>query len=205
MKVIFLDHDGVICLSTEWGGRYKKQKKWGKRKLSMTNDEIPLEYRFDNFNKKAVKVLNEILELTGAEIVVSSDWKRWANVDQMGEYYESQGISKKPIDFTLNLNQCTNYDKDSFPWIRQWDSEQTRSIEIKQYLHDHPEITNWVAIDDLNMGKTGLYYSMEFEHDWGLDNFVLTPSSSEGIKQIGIKDKIIKILNDDEDNPKRDS
>ena len=26
MKVIFLDHDGVICLSTEWGGRYKKQK-----------------------------------------------------------------------------------------------------------------------------------------------------------------------------------
>lgn len=205
MKVIFLDHDGVICLSTEWGGRYKKQKKWGKRKLSMTNDEIPLEYRFDNFNKKAVKVLNEILELTGAEIVVSSDWKRWANVDQMGEYYESQGISKKPIDFTLNLNQCTNYDKDSFPWIRQWDSEQTRSIEIKQYLHDHPEITNWVAIDDLNMGKTGLYYSMEFEHDWGLDNFVLTPSSSEGIKQIGIKDKIIKILNDGEDNPKRDS
>lgn len=205
MKVIFLDHDGVICLSTEWGGRYKKQKKWGKRKLSMTNDEIPLEYRFDNFNKKAVKVLNEILELTGAEIVVSSDWKRWANVDQMGEYYESQGISKKPIDFTLNLNQCTNYDKDSFPWIRQWDSEQTRSIEIRQYLHDHPEITNWVAIDDLNMGKTGLYYSMEFEHEWGLDNFVLTPSSSEGIKQIGIKDKIIKILNDCEDNPKRDS
>jgi hypothetical protein len=205
MKVIFLDHDGVICLSTEWGGRYKKQKKWGKRKLSMTNDEIPLEYRFDNFNKKAVKVLNEILELTGAEIVVSSDWKRWANVEQMGEYYESQGVIKKPIDFTLNLNQCTNYDKDSFPWIRQWDLEQTRSIEIKQYLHDHPEITNWVAIDDLNMGKTGLYYSMEFEHEWGLDNFVLTPSSSEGIKQTGIKDKIIKILNDGEDNPKRDS
>ena len=27
MKVIFLDHDGVICLSTEWGGRHKKQKK----------------------------------------------------------------------------------------------------------------------------------------------------------------------------------
>ena len=80
MKVIFLDHDGVICLSTEWGGRFKKQKKWGGRKLSMTNGEVPLEFRFDNFNKKAVKVLNEILEETGAEIVVSSDWKRWANV-----------------------------------------------------------------------------------------------------------------------------
>ncbi len=86
MKVLFLDHDGVICLSTEWGGRFKKQKKWGGRKMSMSNGEVPLEYRFDNFNKKAVKVLNEILEETGAEIVVSSDWvcmplyKKWVNI-----------------------------------------------------------------------------------------------------------------------------
>jgi len=47
MKVIFLDHDGVICLSTEWGGRYKKQKKWGELRLSTTPTQIPMEYRFD--------------------------------------------------------------------------------------------------------------------------------------------------------------
>ena len=78
MKVIFLDHDGVICLHDNWGTRLKKQKEWGKRRLSMGPLEIPLEYRFDNFDKKAVEVLNSILEKTGAEIVVSSDWKRWA-------------------------------------------------------------------------------------------------------------------------------
>jgi hypothetical protein len=33
--------------------------------------------------------------------------------------------------------------------------------------------------------------------DWGLSNFVHTPKSSEGIKQTGIKEKIIKMLNDD--------
>ena len=27
MKVIFLDHDGVICLPQQWGGRHKKRKK----------------------------------------------------------------------------------------------------------------------------------------------------------------------------------
>ncbi len=198
MKVIFLDHDGVICLSTEWGGRFKKQKKWGGRKLSMTNDEIPLDCRFDNFNKKAVKILNEILEETGAEIVVSSDWKRWANVEEMGTYYEQQGIIKKPIALTPNLGQCTWY-IDAYPagfmWSREWDLEQTRVIEIKQYLHDHPEITHWVSIDDLNMGKNG-----EEWKDWGLDNFVLTPSSREGIKQTGIKDKIVKFLNSDIQN-----
>jgi hypothetical protein len=197
MKVIFLDHDGVICLSTEWGGRHKKQKKWGGRKMSMSDMEIPLEYRFDNFNKKAVKVLNEILEETGAEIVVSSDWKLHCNLEEMGEYYESQGIIKKPISFTLKSHECKWYDNNVFPWERQWDLEQSRSIEIKQYLADHPEITNWVAVDDLNMGKTGLSFSMEFEHEWGLDNFVLTEKDSEGIKQTGVKEKIKSFLSNE--------
>ena len=194
MKVIFLDHDGVICLSTEWGGRYKKQKKWGELRLSTTPTQIPMEYRFDNFNKKAIKVLNEILELTGAEIVVSSDWKRWATVEEMGEYYESQGIIKKPIAFTPNLSECNNYGED-FPWSRQWDLEQTRAIEIKQYLIDHPEITHWVAVDDLNMGAP--YTDPDWgdmDRDWGLTNFVLTPKSREGIKQSGIKESILKFL-----------
>ena len=194
MKVIFLDHDGVICLSTEWGGRFKKQNKWGGRKLSMTTLEMPVEYRFDNLNEKAVKILNEILEETGAEIVVSSDWKRWANVEEMGEYYESKGIIKKPIALTPDLGQCTWYD--NWAWSYEWDLEMTRVIEIKQYLHDHPEITHWVSIDDLDMGKTGVKWGFEFEHDWALDNFVLTPKGNEGIKQSGIKEKILKFLND---------
>lgn len=196
MKVIFLDHDGVICLSSEFGGRFKKQREAG-RKLSQSVGSLPVLARFDNFNKKAIGVLNQILEITGAEIVVSSDWKRWANVEEMGEYYESQGIKKKPIDFTPNLGNCTWYIdeyKAGFPWSREWDLEQTRSIEIKQYLFDHPEITHWVSIDDLNMGKTGTHYSVEFNHDWGLDNFVLTPKSTEGIKQTGIKEKILTFL-----------
>jgi hypothetical protein len=191
MKVIFLDHDGVICLSTEWGGRFKKQTRVG-RKLSQSVESLPVDARFDNFNKKAVKILNEILEETGAEIVVSSDWKRWATVEEMGEYYESKGIIKKPIAFTPNLGQCTWYD--NWAWSRDWDLEMTRVIEIKQYLHDHPEITHWVSIDDLDMGKTGVKWGSEFEHDWALDNFVLTPKSMEGIKQSGIKDKILKFL-----------
>lgn len=192
MKVIFLDHDGVICLASEWGGRFKKQKKWGGRKLSMTNKEIPVEYRFDNFNKKSIKILNEIIEETGAEIVISSDWKLHANLEELGEYYLSQGISKKPIAVTPNLGQCTWYS--NWIWSREWDLEMTRVIEIKQYLVDHPEITNWVSIDDLNMGKSGIHYGMEFTHDWALDNFVLTPLSNEGIKQKGVKEKVLSFL-----------
>jgi hypothetical protein len=109
----------------------------------------------------------------------------------MGKYYESKGIIKKPIAFTLNLGNCTWYNKDVWVWNPKWDLEMSRVIEIKQYLHDHPEITHWVSIDDLNMGKNG-----ESWKDWGLDNFVLTPNGNEGIKQSGIKEKVIKFLND---------
>jgi hypothetical protein len=193
MKVIFLDHDGVICLSTEWGGRHKKQRKMG-RKLSQSIESLPVEARFDNFNKKAIDVLNEILEETNAEIVVSSDWKKWASVEEMGEYYESQGIKKKPIAFTKNLSECDV--PQNFIWSRQWDLEQTRSLEIKQYLKDNSQITHWVAIDDLNMGIPQTHDAWgEMVMEWGLTNFVLTPKSIEGIKQFGIKEKIINFLN----------
>jgi hypothetical protein len=155
----------------------------------MSSREIPVEYRFDNFNKKAVKVLNQIIEETGAELVISSDWKLHANLEELGDYYEAQGISKRPIALTPNLGQCTWYNDQVWIWSPRWDLEMTRVIEIKQYLHDNPKITHWVSIDDLDMGKNG-----ESWKDWGLDNFVLTPSGSEGIKQSGIKEKVIKIL-----------
>jgi hypothetical protein len=192
MKVIFLDHDGVICLATEWGGRFKKQTKVG-RKLSQSVTSLPTDARFDNFNKKAIVILNEILEETNAEIVVSSDWKRWASVEEMGEYYESQGIQKKPIAFTKNLGDCDV--PENFVWSRQWDLEQSRSLEILQYLRDNPQITHWVAVDDLNMGIPQTHETWgEMEMDWGLTNFVLTPKSREGIKQNGIKEKILNFL-----------
>ena len=85
MKVIFLDHDGVICLSNNFGSRHKKQIKV-RTKLTQSVKDLPVDVRFDNFDKKAIKVLNEILEQTDAEIVVSSDWRIWCSVEEMGDY-----------------------------------------------------------------------------------------------------------------------
>jgi hypothetical protein len=194
MKVIFLDNDGVICLSNNWGGRHKKQKEWGGRKLSMTSREIPVEYRFDNFDKKAIKVLNSILEETGAEIVVSSDWRFHANLEELGDYYESQGIIKRPIGGTENF-------KDIFPseWKRlrfRADLELERSMEINHWVENHPEVTHWVAIDDLDMSVDYLskVFTSEDGSIPGLTNFVHTPYSNEGIKQSGIKEKVLKFL-----------
>lgn len=198
MKVMFLDHDGVMCLNTEWGSRYKKQKKWGGRKLSMSNSEVPLEYRFDNFNKKAVDVLNEILVETDTEIVVSSDWRLHADLSEMGEYYVEQGVVKKPIGYT-------DFFKVAFP--SEWtglrfraELEYERHREIQKWVDDNPHITNWVSVDDLNMSTE--FFRLHFASKdpnipiVGLTNFVHTPRSAEGIKQSGVKEKIISFLKD---------
>ena len=196
MKVIFLDNDGVICLSNNWGERAKKWANFKRDNPEVEFTDRPVKCRFDDFDDKAVKVLNEILEETGAEIVVSSDWRLHANLEELGEYYESQGIIKKPF-------AVTDIFKDIFP--KEWNAfryraelELERSMEIGHWLQNHPEVTSWVAIDDLNMSPEFLskYFSNSEDEDKnpGLSNFVLTPRSREGIKQSGVKEKVLKFL-----------
>jgi len=184
-KIIFLDNDGVICLSSEWGSRYKKTKAYSNPTPNIK--DVPVEFRLDNFNKKAIKVLNEILEETGADIVVSSDWKFHATLEELGEYYLSQGIIKKPIGITTkSLPQGLDY------FHRNTELEETRSYEILEWLKSHPEVTHWVAVDDLNMSER--FGEISGNYQWGLKNFVHTPKSNEGIKQSGVKEKILKFL-----------
>lgn len=186
MKVIFLDNDGVICLSNNWGGRDKKWAKYrsANPESSKFLSDAPPSVRFDNFDTKAVRVLNQILEETGAEIVVSSDWKKFATLEELGDYYIEQGIIKRPIATTKSF---IGTDKpEGFQWDMSLRYEQERSLEINQFIKDNPQITHWVAVDDLDMTWTGV---------WGVENFVITPRLNEGIKQVGVKEKIIRFLN----------
>ena len=50
-------------------------------------------------------------------------------------------------------------------------------------MEKYPDVTNWVAVDDMEM------------FDLGEDHFVHCPLPREGIKQLGIKEKIIHLLN----------
>jgi hypothetical protein len=184
MKVIFLDNDGVICLGMNHGSRFKKQK----RSVAETvaDGDLPIEARFDNFDGKAIKVLNTILLETGAEIIVSSDWRLWATLDELGQYYESQGIIKRPIGFTDSLKDenLELYSKHMF--------EEIRILEVNKWLKNN-QVESWVAIDDMDLGR---FIDEDGSVKTGLVNFVRTPRLFEGIKQSGAKEKIIGFLNE---------
>lgn len=184
MKAIFLDFDGVMCLATEWGGRVRKRALWNKTYpdkyilYDCDDDKMDVQYRFDNFNDKAIIILNDIIKKTNAEIIVSSDWRFHCTLKEMNTLFELYGIIKGPIDYTPTLEAV------DFKYLEMNGKkgyEDERSIEIKKWLALHPEVTHWVAIDDLNMSSD-------------LTNFVHTVRINEGIKQSGIKDKILNFL-----------
>lgn len=188
MKVLFLDHDGVICLERQWGTRFNKQKKY---EINTPIMDMSVYDRFDDFDQEAVNILNEVITETDCQIVISSDWKRWATVDEMGDYYESQGIIRKPIDFTPSVIA-----KDlKFYGGMNIELEETRSYEILQWLDNHPNVKKWVAVDDLDMKKVVNDHSGRWEREWGLVNFVWTVGFGNfGIKEKGKREEIIKYL-----------
>ena len=187
MKVIVLDFDGVMCLSSEWGGRKNKKLKYLKEFPGSVENDMPGFIKMDNFNDKAVKVLNSILLHHDVEIVVSSDWKLYCTLDELKEMFVKYGVIKSPIDTTPNIPLV--YDKQ---YYTKEELSEYRISEIKKWLSDHPQVTHWVAIDDLDLGEK--FGPISGNSNGGLTNFVLTPKSTEGIKQLGIKEKILKFL-----------
>ena len=127
-------------------------------------------YRFD---EKCVKVFNSIVEKTNPVIILSSDWKDHYTINQLNEIFEWNGVNAK-ISGVTNSSWGV-----MFKSLQQL--EECRSYEINTYVGKN-DITNWVAVDDLNLKL------------WIPENFVHCTRVNEGIKQSGVKDKILKIL-----------
>lgn len=172
MKIIFLDHDGVICLPEEWGSRTRKQKAWSNKKVTSLRD-IPIKYRFDDFSKIAVKILNEILTETDAEIVVSSDWRLYSTLSELKEFYKEQGVIKEPIamtEFTTEFANPENRQQEILNWLNKRSTEEP--------------IESWVVLDDLNM-----------QEHFSDKNYIWMEDDTQGITKKGFKEKIISLLN----------
>jgi hypothetical protein len=155
-KIMFVDIDGP--LATNGCSDVTEKTKWH-----------PHLYRMDI---RCVKALNEILTITGAEMVISSDWRIHFTLEELGEIFEWNGVIKKPTDKTIIAP------------VSMSSLERNRVNEISIWLKEHlPD--KWVAFDDLN-----LYSS-------AVPNFVLC-DYEDGISNKEVKETIIKYLIDNE-------
>ena len=115
-KILFLDIDGV--LNTE-------QQQW---KCQMEGISPTDEFGY-SFDSKAVSYLGKILNITGAEIVLSSSWK-FLGMSVLQDMWQARCLPGTITDITP-------------------DNQEGKGLEIKEWLEEHQnDIENYVILDD---------------------------------------------------------
>jgi len=121
MKIIFLDIDGVLNIEEERDTIPMAISSSGIRYRDF--DDIPIE--------RCVNNLNRVISETGAEIVITSTWRIQHSV-----------LSLMYIFFLCGVKPAYILGRTSY------DSNVKRGEEITEWLKEHPEITNFVILDD---------------------------------------------------------
>ena len=119
MKVIFLDFDGVMN-TAYYAHILGKEGRSG-------NDEF-----WAAFDPNCVRNLKDIIDKTGAEIVVTSSWKSLMSYKGMLNMWEQRGLPGYVIDVTPSSSGCRH-----------------RGDEIDAWLKECKEDCQYVIIDDI--------------------------------------------------------
>lgn len=120
MKVIFLDIDGVLNVMFSGRDNYGRL-----------------------FHPEFVDNLRWIIDETGAKIVMSSTW-RFAGLKKMKQMWIDRNLPGELIDITIDCVQLVDDGRAEFYDLVE------RGHEIQQWLDEHPEVENYVILDDDN-------------------------------------------------------
>jgi histidinol phosphatase-like enzyme len=131
MKIIFLDIDGVLNSSD-----YVNSLPYLMETKDMSDAEIMLIAHHTHLDPLAIKVLNDLVKRSGAEVVLSSTWRAKYSVDEMNKMLKDRGA-----EFTISAATPILFGKLS--------SRIPRGKEIAHYLkmlETQPD--SFVIIDD---------------------------------------------------------
>lgn len=121
-KIIFLDFDGVM--DTESYDSY------------LVNNNIPNVDEYGPvFAPECVKTLENILNATGAQIVVSSTWKECMTLEEIREMWKKRNLPGYILDVTPNVNP------------------HFRGDEINAWLERQKEECLYAIIDDMDASQ----------------------------------------------------
>lgn len=118
MKVVFLDFDGVLNGYIYGGGQ--SGLKTGLREIA------------PRLNPKLVEELNVLVEKSGAKIVLSTSWRHEYTLQDFQHMLEQVGFKGEVIDRTPKRTR--------YP--------ARRGNEIEDWLAAHPDVKQFVILDD---------------------------------------------------------
>lgn len=171
MKYLFLDIDGVL-----------NHEQWYD---SQHNNPNAKPFPYSCFDPQCVARVNEILEKTGTQLVISSSWRFDKNLYQT---LDSIGLKSK--------FECTPiFKKSSFGF----EDFECRGDEIKEFLLAHkynPETDNYVIIDDdSDMLEEQLPHFFQTAGEyWTKTASLIEKNEGTGLTET-LKNRIISFLN----------
>lgn len=110
MKVIFLDFDGVMD-TAYYGHILGKEGCPGNDKFGAV------------FDPSCIRNLKKIIDMTGAEIVVTSSWKSLMSYREMLYMWEQRGLPGHVIDTTPSSSECRHRGDEIDAWLKECKDE----------------------------------------------------------------------------------
>lgn len=137
MKIIFLDIDGVVNSAKYFDSELFKQQSSGR-----SDSQILLVDHYLHLDPDAIKLINDLVDKSGATVVLSSMWRFKYNIEEMTDMLQKRGAT-----FII---------KNKTPNIRRRMSEVVhRGDEVKAFLSSlEKQPSSFVILDDVdNMGN----------------------------------------------------
>jgi hypothetical protein len=138
LRLVFLDADGVINNSASL---LEARKQVFGDKLRAVKESDAKELAQASIDPKAVANLNDLLERSGAKVVISSTWRLYWSVDEIKELLVKKGFAGKIIGVT--------------PEITRGRPEAQRAFEISDWLAHFEKletVDSLVILDDYEVG-----------------------------------------------------
>lgn len=132
IKIIFLDFDGVLNSDIYFNSKVFKEST-----KEMSSEEIMLLSHHTHIDPSAIQILNQLVEKSGAQVVVSSTWRIMYSVEELNAILKSRGATFEIIAATPRYPDCR--------------VATLRGDEIQGYLdslNEAPE--SFVILDDIN-------------------------------------------------------
>lgn len=191
MKYVFLDIDGVLCTN-----------------LCALKEKHPV-FSYP-FQIDCVKIFNDIIATTDAEIILTSDWRTHFNSDikRLDQLFKHNRVIKSPIAVTSDFGKNRNKEISTF----------VNKNKIKQFLilDDMPLIVHPLrfintklstalipvgikerAIDILNTNQSNIFVCINCEKEYRSNDDVYTCSSNCRTEIEEIKRKVKNITDEE--------
>ena len=138
-KYVFLDIDGVLNSNYYFEQKSKNTKNaqnnnnTGTNIITNINTDTSQIDKYDDIDPIRVKRLRNIIEETGAKIIICSSWRSLSDIPEHPQW--------KYLISSLAAENLQIYDQTP-------ETLKGRPYDIRKYLDLHPEITRYIILDD---------------------------------------------------------